>query len=248
MGERMYVVGKKSREIFQQLTGGVKMTFDRIFLYGDSFVDNKRLNSHKYPIRKHYVSDEDLPKLWTEQLKSKINHNEFFNFGKIATGPTHTIDLIKEQNFSSNDLLIVNLSFHDIFSVKESGFFNDLELYKINFENQEYIHSLKCTTIVSHNYYDTIMEHQYTFPLSMNELSFNEIIAKYDDICQRRWDRRINHLSWKNHDILSNCILKMIDGFNDFNYYDFEYKFLTLDEAYHPELVINKKEQDFIYE
>ena len=218
------------------------MTFDRIFLYGDSFIDNKRLNSHKYPIREHYVSDEELPKLWTEQLKLKINHNNFFNFGKIGTGPTHTIDLIKEQNFSSNDLLIVNLSFHDIFPT------HDFELYEINLENQKYIHSLKCTTIVSHNYYDKIMEHPYTFPLSMSELSLNEIIAKHDDIWQRRWDRRINHLSWKNHDILSNCIFKMINGFNDFNYYDFEYKFLTLDEAYHPELVSFKKEQDFIYE
>ena len=91
-----------------------RLNYNRIFLYGDSFVDNKRLNTHKAGIRDDFVHDADLPKLWTEQIKNKINFEEFFNNGVIAKGPNYTMALIIQQEFDSDDLIIVVLSFHDV--------------------------------------------------------------------------------------------------------------------------------------
>ena len=51
------------------------------------------------------------------------------------------------------------------------------------------------------------------------------------DIKKRNYDKRIGHMSWINHDILLNCCLKMLNGEKDFHYHQFEFKFLTLDEA-----------------
>ena len=91
-----------------------------------------------------------------------------------------------------------------------------------------------------------ILNHEYTFPLSLYDISNYEILSKQEEISKRRWDRRVNHLSWSNHNILCDCIIKMLNGFNNFYYDDFNFKFLSLDAAYHTELVENKK--GFIYE
>ena len=64
---------------------------------------------------------------------------------------------------------------------------------------------------------------------------------------KRRYDRRVNHLSWCNHQILFNCCLKFINGDKDFSYDEFEYKFLKLDEAFHSETYESTK-LSFIYD
>ena len=221
------------------------MKFDKIFVFGDSFVDNLRLNTFKRGIRDdetHRVNQLELPKLWTEKIKRELNPNNFYNFGKIARGPNHTIDLIKKQKFKKEDLLIVVLSFHDIC-------YDSMEtLYLENLKNQNFIHSIDCTTLVFHGHYNEILFHKYTFPLSLIEISFNEILSSREKIYERRWDKRINHLSWENHEILYNCVIKMIKGENNFYYDDFEFKFLDLDDAYHDELTEESKRKEFLYE
>jgi len=217
------------------------MTFNQIFIFGDSFADNDRLNTYKGGIRDsnlHKVNKNDLSKLWTEKLKNNLNHSEYHNHGQIARGPYHTMNMIKKQTYTEEDLIVAVLSFHDVID-------ND-RLFEINLKHQNYIHSLKAKTIILHVYYDEILKHEYTFPLSLYDISNYEILSKQEEISKRRWDRRVNHLSWTNHNILCDCILKMLNGFNNFCYDDFNFKFLSLDEAYHSELVENKK--GFIYE
>tara|TARA_B100000949_G_C14108877_1_gene377472 strand:- start:21 stop:659 length:639 start_codon:yes stop_codon:yes gene_type:complete len=211
--------------------------YDRLFIFGDSFADNKRLNSHKSGIRNHFVSQEELPKLWSEQLKTKINPREYYNYGKISRGPMYSMNLIRKEKFSKNDLIIVVLSFHNVPS-------NDL--VEINLKNQNLIHSLNAKTLVFHVFYDEIFKHDYTFPLSLYDISNNEILSTMEEISKRRWDRRINHLSWTNHNILCDCVISMLNDKNDYYYDDFKFKFLKLDDAYHSKLVENKL--GFIYD
>jgi hypothetical protein len=199
----------------------------RLFIFGDSFADNKRLNTHKGGIRNHFIPQEDLPKLWSEQLRFKINPREYYNYGKIAKGPMYSMNLIRKENFSKDDLIIVVLSFHDVPS-------NDL--VEINLKNQNFIHSLNAKTLVFHVYYNEAFKHEYTFPLSLYNISYYEILSNLEEIYKRRWDKRVNHLSWINHDILCDCIISMLDNKNDFFYDDFEFKFLKLNEAYHSKI------------
>lgn len=194
----------------------------RLFIFGDSFADNYKINK-----KSGYVSPQDLSLLWTEKIKVHLNPEKYYNLGQCATGPTHTINRIKNINFFDNDLLIVILSFHDV---------DVNNLFEINLENQNYIHKLPAKTIVLHVYYNEKLSHPYTFPLSLFDISWNEIFSNYDDIKVRRWDKRVNHLSWCNHDILANCVLEMLGGNNKFFYDIFNFKFLKLDDAYHPDL------------
>ena len=209
---------------------GSKTRLNRIFVFGDSYVDDRRPNSFKKDEgRISLIQDQD--KLWTHQVKNHLQPLQFYNFGKIGKGPRHTIHSINRQNhfrkFDKNDLLIV------VFSFQDAPFD---EIYEINLEYQKYIQSLPSQVLIFHCYYDIIFNDQNVFPLSLIDISNNEIVANHSDISSRRTDKRINHLSWVNHDILYNCVIKMLLGFNQFNYSDFEYKFLDLDEAYEPEL------------
>ncbi len=195
---------------------------ERIFVFGDSFADNVRINK-----KSGYILQEHLHLIWSEKIKNFLKPKKYFNYGACATGPTHTINEIKKINFTENDLVIVILSFHDVDNDK---------LFDINLKNQNFIHNLSAKTIVMHVHYDEKLCHPFTFPLSLYDISMNEIYSSLSEIQVRRWDKRINHLSWCNHEILFNCVIKMLDGFNDFYYDMFDFKFLNVDEAYHPDL------------
>ncbi len=220
---------------------GSKKRINRVFVFGDSYVDDKRPNGFKKDEgRLSLIHDQN--KLWTHQLKNYLQPTQFYNFGKIGRGPRHTIHSINRQNhfrkFEKNDLLLVVFSFQDV------PFDN---IYEINLIYQKYIQSLPSQVLIFHCYYDIIFEDQNVFPLSLIDISNNEIIAKHADIASRRTDKRINHLSWVNHNILYNCAIQMLSGFNQFEYSDFEYKFLDLDEAYESELR-EPSQKAFIYD
>ena len=208
------------------------MIFKRIFIYGDSFVDNTRINK-----KSGKVLQKDLPLLWTERIKNYFKPKEYFNYGICATGPSHTVNEIKKVSFSDNDLLIAILSFHDA---------DFKRLFDVNLENQSLIHDLPAKTIVMHVHYDEKLNHPFTFPLSLYDISMNEIYSNSDKVKNRRWDKRINHLSWNNHDILFECIIRMIKGDNNFSYDMFNSKFLSVDQAYHSDLY--NSDTEFIYD
>ena len=97
-----------------------------------------------------------------------------------------------------------------------------------------------------HVHYDEKLNHPFTFPLSLYDISMNEIYSNSDKVKNRRWDKRINHLSWNNHDILFECIIRMIKGDNNFSYDMFNSKFLSVDQAYHSDLY--NSDTEFIYD
>ena len=194
------------------------MEYHRIFAFGDSYVDNHLINK-----KSGIVSKNDRPKLWIEQLCSHYAPKFYYNYGHAGADSKTIISKIKQCEFKENDLIVVVLSNNPPSGVDD------------NLEYQKYILNLPCKKIIFHNDYLPIYESPFTFPLSLEIISTNEIISKMRDIKKRNYDKRIGHMSWINHDILLNCCLKMLNGEKDFHYHQFEFKFLTLDEAFHPD-------------
>lgn len=201
----------------------------RLIIVGDSFADNSRINK-----KSGYVTEEQLPLLWTEQLKLQLHPDQYYNFGTCATGSSVAIQHVRDMQVQSSDILIAILSVHD----------SDDHIFE-NLGYQEEIHSLPAHTIVMHVDYDERLAHPYTLPLSLMDISWNEIRASYDEIKTRRWDKRVNHLSWVNHINLQESVLSMLGSNNEIGYDDFEFKIITLDEAYHPDLYDTRT---FIYD
>ena len=113
--------------------------------------------------------------------------------------------------------------------------------------DQKYIEELSCSKIIFHNDYTEEYKSRNIFPLSLENISRYEINEKSDEIMKRRYDKRVNHLSWCNHKILFDCCVKFIDGNKYFSYDEFDYKFLKLDEAFHSETYESTK-LPFIYD
>ena len=168
-----------------------------------------------------------MPRLWSEKLRAQLKPEVYFNFGITNTGPAYVMQKIKKIDFLEDDIVVTVLSIHDV---------NKPELIDFNLKNQNYIHNLPAKTIVLHVNYSEKLSHPYTFPFSLLDISWNEIDADRTEIKKRRWDKRINHLSWCNHDVLFDCILDMIDGNNKFTSDRFHKQFLSLDKAYHSDL------------
>tara|TARA_B100000949_G_C14272655_1_gene448072 strand:- start:680 stop:1300 length:621 start_codon:yes stop_codon:yes gene_type:complete len=194
------------------------MKFDRIFVFGDSYVDNYRINK-----KSGIVPEIDKPKLWIERLVEFYAPNSYFNYGHAGSDSKSIIIEIKKHNFLKHDLIVAVLS-----NNPPSGVENNLEY-------QKYIMNLPCAKIIFHNDYLKEYKSPCTYPLSLEDISTNEILSNINEIKKRRYDRRIGHMSWINHDILFDSCIKMINGDNNFYYEQFEFKFLTLDEAFHPD-------------
>lgn len=195
------------------------MEYHRIFAFGDSYIDNIHINK-----KSGLVNDDDRPKMWIEKIVEFYKPRHYFNYGKSGSDSNFSIDKIKNfqicnpYGFAHDDLLIVVLS-----NNPNSGVRNNLEY-------QKYIIDLPCSKIIFHNEYNDEYKSKHTFPLSLEDISCHEI---YEKNINRRYDKRVNHLSWINHQILFDCSIKFINGNKFFSYDDFEYKFLNINEAFH---------------
>jgi len=203
------MVGQTIRKVFC-------MKFNKIYAFGDSYIDNYHINK-----KAGIVSKKDRPKLWIEQLCEFYAPKFYYNYGHAGADSKSIMTEIEKHNFTKDDLIVVVLS-----NNPPSGVDNNLKY-------QEYILHLPCSKIIFHNDYLPEYESSYTFPLSLEEISTNEILSNIKEIKTRNYDKRIGHMSWINHDILFDSCVKMINGELDFHYHQFEFKFLTLDEAFH---------------
>ena len=196
------------------------MAYHRIFAFGDSYIDNNRINK-----KSGYVSEKDKKKLWIEKIVNFYKPKYYFNYGKSGSDSKYTIEKIKKFNitnpfgFLKDDLLIVVLSNNPYSGMKN------------NLQYQKYIIDLPCSKIIFHVNYLENYKSSNTFPLSLEKISYLEINAQKID--NKKYDKRINHLSWCNHQILFDCCVKFIEGHKNFYYEQFEYKFLNLNEAFH---------------
>jgi len=212
------------------------MEYHRIFAFGDSYIDNIRINK-----KSGLVDENDKPKMWIEKIVNFYKPRHYFNYGKSGSDSKYTIEKIKNfqlsnpYGFTDNDLLIVILSNNPPSDVDN------------NLNYQKYIEELSCSKIIFHNDYTEEYKSRNIFPLSLENISRYEINEKSDEIMKRRYDKRVNHLSWCNHKILFDCCVKFIDGNKYFSYDEFDYKFLKLDEAFHSETYESTK-LSFIYD
>lgn len=212
------------------------IAYHRIFAFGDSYVDNNRINK-----KSGFVDEDDRYKIWTEKIINFYKPRHYYNYGKSGSDSKYTYEKIKNfqlcnpYGFTDNDLLIVVLSNNPPSDIKN------------NLKYQKYIEDLSCSKIIFHNNYIEDYKSKSTFPLSLENISLNEINEKSDEIRNRRYDKRVNHLSWCNHQILFDCCIKFISGDKYFSYDEFKSKFIKLDEAFHSETYVSTK-LSFIYD
>ena len=77
------------------------MEYHRIFAFGDSYIDNIRINK-----KSGLVDENDKPKMWIEKIVNFYKPRHYFNYGKSGSDSDFSIEKIKNfQQFNDNDLL-----------------------------------------------------------------------------------------------------------------------------------------------
>ena len=70
------------------------MEYHRIFAFGDSYIDNIRINK-----KSGSVEENDRPKMWIEKIVDFYKPRHYFNYGKSGSDSEYTIEKIKNLTF-----------------------------------------------------------------------------------------------------------------------------------------------------
>ena len=92
------MVGQTIRKVFC-------MKFNRIYAFGDSYIDNYHINK-----KTGFVSKKDRPKLWIEQLCEFYAPKSYYNYGQAGEDSKLIMTEIEKHNFTKDDLIVVVLS------------------------------------------------------------------------------------------------------------------------------------------